>query len=115
METAKNLIMAGPHSVTLHDDAEVVIADLGANFYLQRTDVGKPRAQACHHELQVSSFSVFLFFSFLSLIWKSFMRPCIHLGYSPNSSPFFSFSFSSLDTGAEPERGCPNPHRGAHG
>jgi len=45
IETAKNLVLAGPHSVTVHDDEPVVIADLGANFYLKESDVGKPRAE----------------------------------------------------------------------
>ena len=51
IETAKNLVLAGPHSVTVHDDAPVVIADLGTNFYLHEKQVGKQRAASCIKEL----------------------------------------------------------------
>jgi ubiquitin-activating enzyme E1 len=34
VETAKNLILAGPKSVTLYDPTPVAIGDLSANFYL---------------------------------------------------------------------------------
>ena len=44
METAKNLILASPHSVAIHDDKLTEIRDLGANFYLTEQDVGQPRA-----------------------------------------------------------------------
>lgn len=40
-EVAKNIILAGPFSVTLHDSAKTEISDLGANFYLQESNVGK--------------------------------------------------------------------------
>lgn len=46
VETAKNLVLAGPHSVTIHDDQPAAIADLGVNFYLTEKDVGKPRSAA---------------------------------------------------------------------
>jgi ubiquitin-activating enzyme E1 len=47
VETAKNLILAGPASVTIVDDTTVGISDLGANFYLDEKHVGKmTRAQA---------------------------------------------------------------------
>ena len=45
METAKNLTLAGPQAVTLCDDNPVKIQDLGANFYLSVSSVGKPRAK----------------------------------------------------------------------
>jgi len=52
VELAKNLILAGPKSVVLHDDSPVEIRDLGANFYLSEGDVGKrSRAQASHSQL----------------------------------------------------------------
>lgn len=41
VETAKNLILAGPRSVTLYDPTTVSIADLGSNFYLDESHVGK--------------------------------------------------------------------------
>lgn len=53
VETAKNLILAGPLEVILHDDALVQISDLGANFYLSEADVGKrSRAEVCAGQLQ---------------------------------------------------------------
>ena len=50
IEAAKNLLLAGPHTVVVHDDETVQIEDLGANFYLE-SDVGKSRAEACRAEL----------------------------------------------------------------
>ncbi|CEL98564.1 unnamed protein product [Vitrella brassicaformis CCMP3155] len=48
IETAKNLVLAGPNTVTIHDDSLVEMRDLGSNFYLSEEDVGKKsRAQAC--------------------------------------------------------------------
>mmetsp|Transcript_56417 Transcript_56417/g.156170 ORF Transcript_56417/g.156170 Transcript_56417/m.156170 type:complete len:1034 (+) Transcript_56417:90-3191(+) len=52
VEAAKNLILAGPAAVVLHDDTLVEQRDLGSNFYLTEADVGKrPRAQACEAPL----------------------------------------------------------------
>lgn len=45
VETAKNLILAGPGLVSLCDDEPVAMPDLGANFFLEEGDVGKPRAR----------------------------------------------------------------------
>ena len=48
VETAKNLILAGPKVVVLHDDGIVETRDLGANFYLTEEHVVKvSRADAC--------------------------------------------------------------------
>jgi ubiquitin-activating enzyme E1 len=47
VEVAKNLILAGPHTVVIHDDEKVAIADLGANFYLRDEHVGAGRASSC--------------------------------------------------------------------
>ena len=41
VETAKNLILAGPNTVTLFDPTPVAIEDLSANFYLKEEHVGK--------------------------------------------------------------------------
>lgn len=35
IEAAKNLILTGAESVTVHDDTIVRIEDLGSNFYLK--------------------------------------------------------------------------------
>ena len=52
VEVAKNLILAGPASVTLSDDTLVQIGDLGANFYCEEQHVGKvTRAAACVQKL----------------------------------------------------------------
>ena len=45
VETAKNIILAGVKSVTLHDDALVSFSDLSAQFYLLESDIGQPRAK----------------------------------------------------------------------
>lgn len=52
VEIAKNIILAGVKSVTLHDSGVVEAWDLGANFYFSDSDVGKPRAAACALKLQ---------------------------------------------------------------
>jgi ubiquitin-activating enzyme E1 len=46
LETAKNLILTGPHLVMVQDDEKATHADLGSNFYLTEADVGKPRGPA---------------------------------------------------------------------
>lgn len=52
VELAKNLILAGPKVVVLHDDSLVETRDLGANFYAKEADVGKrSRAQASEAQL----------------------------------------------------------------
>ena len=47
VETAKNLILAGPASVDLYDPNTVDISDLSANFYLTEEDVGKRTRAEC--------------------------------------------------------------------
>lgn len=51
LETAKNLILAGPGSVTLFDNGLIEIADLGCNFYASPSDVGKKRSVVCRTAL----------------------------------------------------------------
>jgi ubiquitin-activating enzyme E1 len=47
VETAKNLILAGPLSVTLYDPSVVTWGDLSSNFYCRPEHVGKlSRAEA---------------------------------------------------------------------
>lgn len=41
VETAKNLILAGPEQVLVYDPDLVRINDLGANFYCDEASVGK--------------------------------------------------------------------------
>ncbi|KAF8402591.1 hypothetical protein HHK36_010678 [Tetracentron sinense] len=49
---AKNLILAGVKSVTLHDEGTVELWDLSSNFIFSEDDVGKNRALASIQKLQ---------------------------------------------------------------
>eukprot|EP00644_Phytophthora_capsici_P014262 jgi/Phyca11/531982/estExt2_fgenesh1_pg.C_PHYCAscaffold_30148 len=51
IECAKNLILAGPGAITLHDDGIAEMKDFGVNFFLTEQDVGQPRASAVAHKL----------------------------------------------------------------
>ena len=52
VETAKNLILAGPKSVTLYDPTVVTWGDLSSNFYCREEHVGKvSRAHASFTKL----------------------------------------------------------------
>ncbi|KAF9596666.1 hypothetical protein IFM89_012865 [Coptis chinensis] len=51
-EIAKNLILAGVKSVTLHDEKTVELWDLSSNFIFSEKDVGKNRASASVQKLQ---------------------------------------------------------------
>jgi ubiquitin-activating enzyme E1 len=53
VETAKNLVLAGPATVSLFDPEAAVVADQGSNFYLNAESVGKPRDQVCQPLLEV--------------------------------------------------------------
>lgn len=49
---AKNLILAGFKSVTLHDEGTVELWDLSSNFIFTEDDLGKNRAVASIQKLQ---------------------------------------------------------------
>ncbi|XP_071935768.1 ubiquitin-activating enzyme E1 1-like isoform X2 [Coffea arabica] len=51
-EIAKNLILAGVKSVTLHDEGSVDLWDLSSNFVFTENDIGKNRALASVQKLQ---------------------------------------------------------------
>lgn len=51
VEIAKNVILGGVKSVTLHDTAICQISDLSSQFYLTEEDIGKNRAEACYQQL----------------------------------------------------------------
>ena len=51
-EIAKNVILAGVKSLTIHDQRAVKLRDLSSQFYLNEVDVGKNRAEACRDKLQ---------------------------------------------------------------
>lgn len=50
-EIVKNIVLAGAGNVELVDDEPVVAADLGANFFLTKDDIGKP-VRAIYHKLE---------------------------------------------------------------
>ncbi|CAA7026809.1 unnamed protein product [Microthlaspi erraticum] len=52
VEIAKNIILAGVKSVTLHDENVVELWDLSSNFVFSEEDVGKNRALASVQKLQ---------------------------------------------------------------
>lgn len=51
LEVAKNVILAGVKSVTLHDETNATIQDLSSQFYMSEDSVGKNRAEVCCHHL----------------------------------------------------------------
>lgn len=51
VEIAKNVILGGVKSVTLHDEFNCSIKDLSTQFYLTEADIGKNRAEACCKQL----------------------------------------------------------------
>ncbi|KAK8921758.1 Ubiquitin-activating enzyme E1 1 [Platanthera zijinensis] len=51
-EIAKNIVLAGVKSVTLHDEEDVQMWDLSSNFFFSEDDIGKNRALACVQKLQ---------------------------------------------------------------
>ena len=52
VETAKNLILAGPQRVDMYDPTQVSISDLGSNFYLTQAHVGTTtRAEGSNTQL----------------------------------------------------------------
>lgn len=51
VEVAKNVILAGVKSVTLHDEALCTVADLSSQFYVSESDIGKNRAEVCCQQL----------------------------------------------------------------
>ncbi|KAI8574049.1 hypothetical protein RHMOL_Rhmol01G0324500 [Rhododendron molle] len=52
VDRAKNLVLAGVKSVTLHDEGTVELWDLSSNFIFSENDVGKNRALASVQKLQ---------------------------------------------------------------
>lgn len=55
VEIAKNLVLAGPKAVVVHDPAVCTTRDMGSNYYITDEDVaaGRTRAEACVAKLQV--------------------------------------------------------------
>lgn len=51
VEIAKNVILAGVKSVTLHDQDVCTVKDLSSQFYLSKACIGKNRAECSHKQL----------------------------------------------------------------
>ncbi|XP_039626934.1 ubiquitin-like modifier-activating enzyme 1 isoform X2 [Polypterus senegalus] len=51
VEIAKNVVLAGVRSVTVHDEEEAQWGDLSSQFFLKESDVGKNRAECCEPHL----------------------------------------------------------------
>ncbi|KAH8234400.1 hypothetical protein KR038_009109 [Drosophila bunnanda] len=51
LEIAKNVILGGVKSITLHDTATCGLQDLSSQFYLTEADIGKNRAEASCSQL----------------------------------------------------------------
>lgn len=51
LEVAKNIILGGVKSVTLHDEENAEIGDLSSQFYLTEEDIGKNRAAVSLNKL----------------------------------------------------------------
>ncbi|XP_055384682.1 ubiquitin-like modifier-activating enzyme 1 isoform X2 [Condylostylus longicornis] len=51
LEIAKNIILGGVKSITLHDQSNCTIRDLSSQFYLTENDIGRNRAEASSAQL----------------------------------------------------------------
>ena len=51
-ESAKNIVLAGPKSVTLYDPTPITVQDLGSNFFATHDDIGKSRDTTVCSELR---------------------------------------------------------------
>lgn len=51
VEIAKNLILGGVKSVTLHDQSVCTVKDLSSQFYLSKSSIGRNRAVCCFKQL----------------------------------------------------------------
>lgn len=57
VEIAKNVILAGVKSVTLHDQQKCTLADLSSQFYLAESSVGQNRAEvSCGHLSELNQY-----------------------------------------------------------
>jgi ubiquitin-like 1-activating enzyme E1 A len=51
-EVVKNIVLAGIGALTILDGRDVEVSDLGAEFFVEESDVGKNRAEAAHRRIQ---------------------------------------------------------------
>ncbi|KAL7020063.1 hypothetical protein ACKWTF_011370 [Chironomus riparius] len=57
VEIAKNVILAGVKSVTLHDEQNCTLSDLSSQFYLSESSIGQNRAEAsCNHLSELNQY-----------------------------------------------------------
>lgn len=63
LEIAKNVILSGVKSVTLHDVGSIEISDLSSHFYATEKDVGKNRAEVSLKRLAELNKNVLVSFS----------------------------------------------------
>jgi molybdopterin/thiamine biosynthesis adenylyltransferase len=52
IEIAKNLVLSGCKSFTLHDTVKTTNRDLSGQFFLNSANVGKVRSEECINRLQ---------------------------------------------------------------
>ncbi|KAJ7390880.1 E1 ubiquitin-activating protein [Desmophyllum pertusum] len=69
VEIAKNVVLGGVKSVTLHDSGSVEMSDLSSQFFLQAEDIGKNRAEVSLAEYQNSTVVVLTQSSLDEQIW----------------------------------------------
>ena len=51
VEIAKNIVLAGVKELVIHDTTSVTVSDLGTQFFLRESDLGKNRAEVTHPRL----------------------------------------------------------------
>ncbi len=51
LEVAKNIVLGGVKSVTLHDPEPITSAELSSNYYASPSDIGKNRCDVCKPKL----------------------------------------------------------------
>ncbi|XP_074646538.1 ubiquitin-like modifier-activating enzyme 1 isoform X2 [Tubulanus polymorphus] len=51
VEIAKNVVLSGVKSVTIHDQQNASMTDLSTQFFLREEDIGKNRAEVCQSRL----------------------------------------------------------------
>lgn len=51
IEIAKNIILSGPKRVSIFDDKQIKIEDMGSNFYINKKNIGSRKDQICLEKL----------------------------------------------------------------
>ena len=51
VEIAKNIVLAGVKELVIHDTTLVTVSDIGTQFFLRESDIGKNRAEVTHPRL----------------------------------------------------------------